>query len=405
MNPLSLIVPVFNGAAELRRCLDSLGRAAPRDAGIVLLDDASTDPAVAPMLSAFASSRPLARVISVPANGGYVASCNRAAASTNAPSDLLFLNSDTEITTGSIDEMRAALEESGAAVCCPMSNNATFLSVPRYQQSNELPRGWTAEDMAEQVRVAAGDDRIVEIPTPVGFCMLVRRSAWDAWGPFDSAYGWGYGEEDDFGQRAQAAGARLVAATRSFVWHRGGASFGVSDPVRERRRANGQLLLSRWPEYAHRVRAFCQANPFRPMLERLWDALLPAPGRRDRHVVHLVPRWELAGALRDRVLGISRATSDIANHTILVPTPDRGAWLDAIDFEVDAGARVVGLIDFQRRLPAFLGVSPASHVHIHASTEWDTSAFADVARAGGRSVLVSPSGNLDVIECGKWYRA
>ena len=51
----SIIVPVFNGHAELRRCLDSLERHTPRDARIVLVDDASTDPRIAPLLADFAA--------------------------------------------------------------------------------------------------------------------------------------------------------------------------------------------------------------------------------------------------------------------------------------------------------------------------------------------------------------
>jgi hypothetical protein len=290
----------------------------------------------------------------------------RAPIPASAPgSDLLFLNSDTELTRGAVDEMAAVLEESGASICCPMSSNATFLSVPKYQQSNDLPPGWSAEDLAHHVRAAAGAERAVAIATPVGFCMMVQRDAWEAFGPFDPAFGQGYGEEDDFGQKVQAAGGVIVAAVRAYVWHQGAASFGASEELRERRAANGRLLLERWPEYHATVGGFARANPFRPMLERLWHALLSAPERRERHVAHIVPRWELKGALRDRVLAAARAESVEANHTILVPTPDRGAWLDAIDFETERALRVVGLIDLPANLDRFLRASPATEVREH----------------------------------------
>ena len=401
---LTIIVPVFNGAAALGRCLEALARCCPSHAQIFLHDDASTDPAVAPLLAAFAASVPTARVVAADSNGVFIRSCNNAAAASPGGSDLLFLNADTEPTAGAIEEMLAVLEATGAAVCCPMSNNATFLSVPRYQQANDLPDGWGAEDMASFVRQAAGDERAIPIPTPVGFCMLVRRAAWDAWGPFDAAYGKGYGEEDEFGQRVQASGGLIVAATHAYVWHRGGASFGTSEATRERRRANGELLVSRWPAYPVRMHSFCRANPFRPMLERLWDALLSAPGRRARHIVHVVPRWERAGSLRDRVLGLARATREFANHTIVVPTPDRGAWLDAIDFEVEAGARVTGLIDLPARFGRFLSATPATHVHLHRSTEWTTDSIQSDVRDAGRPLLVSAGDQPAIEACGRWYR-
>ena len=389
MRPLAIVVPVFNGAGHLRRCLDSIARCAPREAAIVLHDDASTDPAVGPTLAQFAASAPQAKVIRAASNGGFIRACNAGAAAAPAAADLLVLHADTELTQGAVEEMAAVLEAAAASVCCPLSSNATILSVPRFQQGNELPQGWSAEDMARYVREAAGESLAAAIPTPVGFCMLVRRDAWQAHGPFDTAYGMGYGEEDDFGQKLQAAGGRIVAALRAYVWHEGAVSFGGSEAVRERRAANGRLLLSRWPGYARSVSAFAQGNPLRPMHERLWHALLSAPERRSRHVLHLVPRWELRGRLRESVLGAARAARADANHTILVPTPDRGAWMDAIDFEFEAGIRVVGLIDMPARLGRFLAASPATEARVHASGEWDASGALQALRERGLPVAVS----------------
>lgn len=343
------------------------------------------------MLAAFAAGRAGARVISSAANRGYVASVNIGAAAAPPDADLLFLNSDTEVTAGALEEMRAALgRRPDAAVCCPLSNNATLLSVPRYQQSNDLPPGWDAEDMARLVRESAEGFEVLDIPTPVGFCMWVRREAWRSFGPFDEAYGAGYGEEDDFAQKAQASGAAIVCAPRAFVYHRGGASFGDSPALRKRKAANGQLLLSRWPHYAERTRAFCQANPLRPFHERLWNTLLSAPERRDVHVMHVADRWEAAGgAFRERLLRLCRATRDFANHTVVVPMPDRGAWLDAIDHEYEAGIRVVGLIDLEDRFARFLAASPATLVHFHGRGVWERIGAVDAARAAGRAVLVT----------------
>lgn len=401
--PATVIVPVHDGVDDLERCLSSLARHRP-PGGVVVFDDASRDPRVAPMLSRFAAAVPGTRIGEAGANAGFIASCNAAAGLAPAGNDLLFLNSDTEVTSGALEEMADVLERTGAAICCPMSSNATFLSVPRFQQANDLPAGWSAEDMARAVRTAAAQQSAMPIPTPVGFCMLVRRNAWERWGPFDPAYGMGYGEEDELGQRVQAAGERIVAAMRAYVWHRGGASFGPSEATRERRRVNGQLLASRWPTYAAAVRTFAQANPFRPMLERLWHALLSAPERRARHVMHVVPRWETAGPLRDRVLRLARTARPVANHTILAFTPDRGAWVDAIDAEVEPGIRVVGLVDLPGRFARFLAASEATHVHIHESDAWETSTMARQARGLGRALFLD-AGKEGAERALGWYRA
>ena len=400
--PTTVIVPVHDGVAELEHCLASLARHPP-PGGVILFDDASRDARVPSLLSACAESAPGTQLARASTNGGFIAACNAAAKLAPPDNDLLFLNSDTQVTAGALEEMQRVLDGTGAAICCPMSSNATFLSLPRYQQPNALPPGWTAEDMALAVRTAAGEEFATPIPTPVGFCMLVRRSAWDRWGPFDAAYGAGYGEEDELGQRVQAAGERIVAATRAYVWHRGGASFGDPEATRERRRVNGELLLSRWPKYGVNVRAFAQANPFRPMLERLWHALLSAPERRSRHVLHVLPRWEKEGPLRDRLLRLARTARPVANHTILAFTPDRGAWVDAIDAEVEPGIRVVGLVDLPGRFARFLAASEATHVHIHEADSWDTGVMARQVRGLGRALFLD-SGTEGAERALGWYR-
>src|SRR5688572_12638890 len=176
--PVTVIVPVHDGVADLERCLESLARHRP-SGGLTLYDDASPDARVAPMLGAFAEKVPGTRLANATVNGGFIAACNAAARLAPGADDLLFLNSDTAITAGALDEMAGVLERTGAAICCPMSSNATFLSLPRYQQPNALPQGWGAEDMAHALREAAGETYAVRIPTPVGFCMLVRRAAWE----------------------------------------------------------------------------------------------------------------------------------------------------------------------------------------------------------------------------------
>jgi GT2 family glycosyltransferase len=57
--------------------------------------------------------------------------------------------------------------------------------------------------------------------------MLITRAALDAIGPFDAeAFPRGYGEENDFCQRAIRAGFVNLIADDTFVFHEGGMSFG-----------------------------------------------------------------------------------------------------------------------------------------------------------------------------------
>ena len=401
---LSIVVPIYDGAAALERCLTSLARYRPAQSEILLVNDASRDPSIAPMLERFARDEPAVRVITASANAGFIATANLGAVAATAGSDLLVLNADTEVTAGWADEMAAVLAADPAgAVCCPLSNNATYLSIPKYQQENELPPGLSADGMATLLRECSGETRSIAGPTPVGFCMLVRRSAWERFGPFDPAFGRGYGEDDDFGQKVQAAGHSVLCATRAFVYHRGGASFAGSAGLPELRRANASLLVERWPGYDVRTRAWCQANPLRPLHERIWEALIHNGARRPLHVLQVIDRWETTGTLRDDMLELFDSTRDFAIHTVVVPTPDRGAWLDAIDLEYSPGWRVVGLINLEARFARFLAASPAGLVHFHGAAAWLPAALVEEARRE-RAVLTTPAEGLEIERCVDMYR-
>src|SRR5205809_6599055 len=98
MQNLAIVVPVYNGAEDLRRCLDSLARYRPRDSSILLMDDASTDPRVRPMLEAFAAAHPDVLVVEASENRGFIATVNRGVAEASTEGDILMPNSDTEVT-------------------------------------------------------------------------------------------------------------------------------------------------------------------------------------------------------------------------------------------------------------------------------------------------------------------
>ena len=71
-------------------------------------------------------------------------------------------------------------------------------------------------------RVNAG--RRLELPTAVGFCMLITRRCIDAVGWFDQGnFPRGYGEENDFSLRAIEQGFRNLLCADVYVAHQGGA--------------------------------------------------------------------------------------------------------------------------------------------------------------------------------------
>lgn len=255
---IDIIVPVYNAAPLLRRCLAALDRNTPTDAARVLvIDDASPDPEIAPLLAEWQQRSPLhPKLLRNTTNLGFVGSVNRGIAATRG--DVLLLNADTEVTPGWLTRMCQALHsDARVATVTPFSNNAEICSWPEFCRAAPVP--------ADPERVArcfaeAGAPSYPDLPTAVGFCMLIRRATLDELGDFDQAtFGRGYGEENDFCCRAAAHGWRNVLADDCYVVHAGGGSFAPLGlkPGGD----NLARLLARYPRYNAQVAEFIAVDP------------------------------------------------------------------------------------------------------------------------------------------------
>jgi GT2 family glycosyltransferase len=261
----TVVVPVHNALDALDACLASLDRTLPAGTRVLVADDASSDPRIEPMLAGWAGRTSLAaRVVRRAGNLGFPGNCNLAFAETG-DADVVLLNSDTVTTPGWLQRLAdCAASDPRIATATPWSNNAEICSFPRFCEPNPVPE--QPDALAE---AAAGmPAEYPDLPTAVGFCMLVRRAALRMLGGFDAAtFGAGYGEENDFCLRADAMGWRNVLCPTAYVVHHGGASFAPLGMA-----PNGDnlaRLLARWPDYHERVARFILRDPLLPLRERL----------------------------------------------------------------------------------------------------------------------------------------
>lgn len=255
VSSLTVVVPVFNAHDCLRACLASLDAHSP-GAPVLLVDDASEDPRIKPLLVEWVAQRPGARLISLPENRGFVHAANRGVA--EVAGDVVLLNSDTRVTTGWLEALtRCLASDPRIATATPWSNNAEIVSLPEACVANPAPED--PEPWASAVRAAARGHH-PELPTGVGFCMAVSRAAIDALGFFDEAvFGRGYGEENDFCRRAADAGWRNVLCEDAFVVHEGGQSFG---PLGLKPGGEAmERLLGRHPDYLRVVEDWIRQDP------------------------------------------------------------------------------------------------------------------------------------------------
>lgn len=264
-----VIVPVFNAFELLGACLDSIARTVPHDTGVLVIDDASTDVRVKPLLQSWVEqAKPYRRLVLQAENRGFVATANHGMRL--AEKDLVLLNSDTEVTTGWLQNLAACLDsDDSIATATPWSNNGEIVSIPGFCQPNPVPED--ADAVATGIKTCA-DPLYPDMPTAVGFCMAVSKRAIERIGLFDEvAFGRGYGEENDFCQRAEQAGMRNVLCDDTYVVHHGGASFG---PLGLKpNETSMQRLLAKHPEYLDKVMKFIDADPFAPRRRQILECL------------------------------------------------------------------------------------------------------------------------------------
>jgi len=264
-----IIVPVFNALEKLEDCLDSISRTVPSDTRVLLIDDASTDTGVRPLLQSWVDEvKPVRRLLVHEVNRGFVATANHGMRM--ADTDVVLLNSDTEVTRGWLQNLMDCLDsDTSIATATPWSNNGEIVSIPEFCVSNPVPHD--VEVIAAIIK-SCGRPTYPEMPTAVGFCMAISLRAINLIGLFDEAtFGLGYGEENDFCQRAEQAGLRNVLCDDTYVVHHGGASFGPLGlkPDEE----SMQRLLAKHPDYLRKVSEFIKTDPLEARRQQILDCL------------------------------------------------------------------------------------------------------------------------------------
>jgi GT2 family glycosyltransferase/glycosyltransferase involved in cell wall biosynthesis len=258
---VDVVVPIYNARRDVERCVESVLRHATGDWRLVLVDDASTDEGLAEYLRRTAASHPRVELLRNERNGGFVVTANRGMRHA-AGRDVALLNSDTIATEGFLDRLKiCAYADERTGIVTPFTNNGTICSIPEWLRDNDLPTDMSVDEYARLVS-SVGFRRYPELVTAVGFCMYVRAGVLEKVGYFDEEhFGRGFGEENDFCERAKAAGYRIRLCDDLFIAHTGKASFG--DEGRRLEHVNSKTMDRLHPRYFADVAEFCHRNPLR----------------------------------------------------------------------------------------------------------------------------------------------
>ena len=324
--PVAVVIPTYRGLDTTRRCLDAVLATVPAGTELVVVDDATPEPALAALLDRLAAAGRI-RLLRHDANRGFPVSANagmRRAARLAPDADIVLLNSDAIVAPGWIDGLRAAVHAAGdIGTATPLSNDATILSYPEATRVNPVPDD---PALARLARLAARANAgvAVDIPTAVGFCLYMRRECLATTGLFrEDVFAQGYGEENDFCIRAAHLGWRHIGVPGVFVAHDGGTSFGAAtSPLVAR---NLAVLERLHPGYAEAIADFQRADPLAEARRRL-DILRWQSGRRGKFAegAVILVTHDSGGGVERVVRGRCAALHQAGRRAVLLrPVPDR----------------------------------------------------------------------------------
>lgn len=266
---VSIIIPIFNAYDELQKCIESVLRYTDSDIPILLMDDASSDPRVSTFLRSVDENYANISVHTSQLNQGFVVNCNKAFNILQHDHDCVLLNSDVIVTKNWLYKLiRAAYISDDIGTVTPLTNNGTICSVPVWLENNRIPEGLDIDSFANLVELVSLH-QYPELPTAVGFCMYIKRNVLNEVGYFnESAFGRGYGEENDFSSRVISCGYKNIVDDSTFVYHAGGKSFGEENKD-DLILHNLKILSKIHPDYSYRVSKFIESKPLEQILKNI----------------------------------------------------------------------------------------------------------------------------------------
>lgn len=294
MRKIDIIVPIYNAFEYTQECIKSVLKHTDLSLNrLVLINDKSPDKKILPMLLKYKSenSDKNIEVVDNEENLGFVKTVNKGMLLSE--SDVILLNSDTEVTKNWIEKITAcAYSNEYIATVTPLTNNGTIASVPNFGIDNELPKNMSLDEYSQMIENISAH-RYPQLTTGNGFCLFIKRSVIDEIGVFDDeTFGKGYGEENDFCYRALDYGYSHVLCDDTFIYHKGTQSFKKENLTASRAALIDKhmaLLKAKYPLYVNKTDLFLAINPLKDIQENI-DLNIAL--YKKKKILYLVNEWE-----------------------------------------------------------------------------------------------------------------
>lgn len=257
---VTVIVPYFNQIQLATRCIDSILNTTDVPYQLILVDDGSDESGVREFEELLASKNlpsHCTRLMHIKnhRNRGFAVSVNQALAF--AAGDVVLVNSDVILPRGWLSTLKESLRnDQKIASITPFSNNGSICTLPVTEDNATME--------LELINTVCRDHKQygpVELPTGVGFCLLLSATALREIGFFDSdLFSPMYGEENDWCLQAALHGMRNVLLPQLFVYHQGNASLPDAKAEGLLQKAFDNLTLL-YPDYHTTISKFEHLNP------------------------------------------------------------------------------------------------------------------------------------------------
>ncbi len=251
---------VYNGRDVVPRCLDSAAGIVADGVSVVVFDDCSPSEGWSASVAEMCADRRIGyyrspRNLGIPRNMSLVMKT----ALSEGYDIAGLVNSDVVLPSNIIQSMDAVFDSDDTiASVTPWSNNVSAFSLPMADADPEVAEGAFVSLISDSLLAEHGGSTL-EIPTGVGYCLMMPTNVIRAVGVMDPIFGRGYCEEVDWCQRARSAGYRNVLSLGSFVYHEGSGTnrdegllaHGMTTVIEHE-----LIVRGRYPDYESRVRDF-----------------------------------------------------------------------------------------------------------------------------------------------------
>lgn len=289
---VDIVIPIYNAYEYTVECINSVLKYTNKEEyNLILINDKSPDIRIAEYLNNLeAENNENILIYNNEKNLGFVGTVNKGMSISQ--NDIILLNSDTEVTKNWLTKIKnTAYSNCKIATVTPLTNSGTICSIPIFCEDNEIPHNFTLEDYADVIEKTSLK-LYPSIPTAIGFCMYIKRSAINEIGLFDEAtFGRGYGEENDFCCRALENGYFHVLSDDTFIYHKGSASFSEDKNVLIER--NLKILFERYPYYPKMIEKFIAKNPLKEIHDNVKLQILLR--NKKKNILYLVHNDFLTG--------------------------------------------------------------------------------------------------------------